>query len=246
MKNGLNNNGMTARKQWCYDAAKEFVAKKQIEREYRIKLNVYNSYDENDNFGETEYEEIRSLSKEELAKYRAFQDKCWEEYKNDYTEDFDENGNYDEKGWVGFLEECYWQECFEDYVYLAERVKKGEHFYDEYTVELNAYVRYVDLNHPVRYCKVFFVDLDDNEVVDEKRFNCTIWITEDEYAQILADYLHDSRVMITHLRDNYPGVYKTISEHGIKDNHTWSVIFEEIRKDADAILSDRGEEMSKL
>lgn len=239
MINTLNNNGMTPRKQWCYDAAKEYVAKQWNCRLYKITRVVF--YDD---FGSYE-DDVRRLSSDELTLYKSFQNKCWEEFKTECPEEFDENGKYSEKAWKEYLEICYEEMDFEDYVYYEGCEKCGSHIYHEYSVELESRIRFVDLTHPIRRCKLHFVDLDDNEV-DEKKFSCSICITEDEYVQLLADYLHDSRVMITHLRDNYPGIYEKLNKHGYKDNHTWYVIFDEIKKDADVILRDRGEELSKL
>lgn len=224
-------------KQWCQDAAREFVARKSNERNYRMKLYVSNN---DDCTGET-YDVVRALSAEEVAKYQAFQDRCWAEYKKDYPEDFDANGNCSEDTWKEYLKESYSIEGFEDYICFEGCEQNGAHIFSEYTYEFQATVEYVDLENPVVYCKLYFVDLDDKSEADEKKYSCSIYVTEEEYVQILADYLYEPRIMITHLRDFYPKIYKEITEHGIKDNHRWSVIFDNIRKDAGEILLTRSQ-----
>lgn len=219
---------MTARKQWSYDVAKEFLATKQMREQYRISLSDSNNPDRC-------YEEVHILSEKEITKYKTFLNNCWQEFKNEYPEEFDDDGDYVGDSWDAYFCDSLVDEGFES------------HWHDVLGNPHEATVEFVDLFNPVYACQMTLIKWNSCKKPENRTVTCWVYLTKEEYTQILAEYLNGNQMTMNALRKNYPEVYSEfIDTYGYFGDIDWSILFDAIKKEASDILSQKGGQRPKL
>lgn len=203
---------------WNEKVAQEHVANKTKTSYFRME---YGLSDDNEVL-----EACITLSEEQVSKYRAFQEMCWQKFIVDFPDAYEENGSPKADTWNKYLHECYSTANF------VETLENGE----------SAHVRFVDMVHPFHLYRFSMNFLDGKSIVES--VPVFVKITEQQYSSLLVKYLEGGNHWAVLTNTPHRNVFNEIMAKSPKrkDGYGSSIGLDELKEDAEEILVTKGDE----